>query len=278
MKQSRRTLLTTIILVLVGLILIGLNSGFQPFRPEQVALGFTSGFQRAFSAVERGVVGTIRSVSELRRLREEYESLLRELEAYQRLEGNAETLTAENARLREQLGFAARMDEPVISARVIGKESGRLYTSFTINRGTRHGVRRGQAVIAYVGGRQGLVGSIDEVSSGTSLVLPVFSAGSYVAARLDRSRYDGLLEGTGQPDDPLILRYVDRRGRNEIQYDDLITTTGLQSLFPPDLPIGRVTRVTAPSYETSLRISVEPVIDFGKLEYVFILTNSGAEQ
>jgi rod shape-determining protein MreC len=273
--RSRRTVSTTITLVVVSLILLGISSGVQNFRPEEVTLGVLSSGQRILSAVQRGVVGTVRSVSELRRLRDEYESLLSELEEYQRLEGSLETLAAENARLREQLGFAARTEEPVMAARVIGKESGQLYTSFTINRGRRHGVRDGQAVIAYVGGRQGLVGRIHQVAGGTSLVLPVFSAGSYVAARLDRSRYDGLLEGTGQAADPLILRFVERRSRNEIQYDDLIVTSGLQSIFPANLPIGRVTRVTAPSYETSLNISVDPVIDFGKLEYVFVLTNTG---
>ncbi len=275
MVRSRRTLLTTIGLVLVSLILIGISSGVQTFRPEEVALGVLSSGQRFFSTIHRNVLGTVRSVSELRRLREEYESLISELEAYRRMEGSLEMLAAENERLREQLGFAARTEEPVMAARVIGKESGHLYTSFTINRGQRHGVRGGQAVIAYIGGRQGLVGRIYQVAGGTSLVLPVFSAGSYVAARLDRSRYDGLLEGTGQADDPLILRYVERRSRNEIQYDDLIITSGLQSIFPANLPIGRVTRVTAPSFETSLNISVDPVIDFGKLEYVFILRNTG---
>lgn len=275
MKRSRRTALTTVGLLLVGIVSIGLSVGIEGFQPERVGRGVLAGGQRVLSSIGRTVSGTLRSVTELRRLREDYEGLLEELEQYQRMEGNIAALAAENARLREQLGFVARTEEPLLAARVIAKESGRLFSSFTINRGSRHGVAVNQAVIAFIGGREGLVGRVSEVSGGTSVVLPVYAAGSYVAARLERSRYDGLLQGTGQESDPLVLRYVRRSARNEIRYDDLITTSGLNSLYPPDLPVGRVTRVTAPSYETSLRISVNPVVEFGRLEYVFVLTNSG---
>ncbi|MDA3948944.1 MAG: rod shape-determining protein MreC [Spirochaeta sp.] len=275
MKQSRKTLYTTIALTVVGLVSIGLTNGIDRFEPEQFARGVFSGGQHMLSAIGRTVSGTVRSVGELRRLREDYEGLLEELEEYQRLEGNIAALTEENVRLRRQLGFVARTEEPLLAARVIAKEAGRLFSSFTINRGSRHGVQPNQAVIAFIGGREGLVGRVSEVSGGTAVVLPVFAAGSYVAARLEMSRFDGLLQGTGREDDPLVLRYVQRNARNEISYGDLITTSGLNSLFPPDLPVGRVSRVNAPFYETALQISVDPVVDFGRLEYVFVLTNSG---
>lgn len=275
MKSSRRTAITTIILVIVGLTMIGVSGSAIGFNPERIVRGVLSGGQRFFASIGRTVSGTVRSVGELRQLREDYEGLLEELERYQRLEGNIEALAAENARLREQLGFVARSENPLLAARVIAKESGSLFSSFTINRGRRHGVRTDQALIAFIGGREGLVGRVAEVSGGTAVIIPVFAPGSYVAARLERSRYEGLLQGTGDENDPLVMRYVPRRGRNEIRYDDLIATSGLESMYPADLPVGRVTRVTAPSYETSLRISVEPVVDFSRLEYVFVLINSG---
>jgi rod shape-determining protein MreC len=278
MKQSRKTLITTVLLLAVGLVSIGLSDDAGSFGPERFARGVLSGGQRLLSGIGRGIAGTVRSVGELRRLREDYEGLLEELEKYERIEGNVAALVAENSRLREQLGFVARTEYPLIAARVIAKEAGHLFSSVTINRGSRHGIRRNQAVIAYVGGRQGLVGRVSDVSGGTAVVLPVFAPGVYVAARLERSRYEGLLQGTGQEDDPLLLRYVQRSARNEIRYDDTVSTSGLDSLYPPDIPIGRVVRVNAPSYEASLQVSVEPIIDFGRLEYVFVLPRTGGEE
>lgn len=283
MRESRKTALTTIVLVVVGLVSIGISRGTDVssdgrFRPEQIVRSILAGGQKIFAGVGRTVSGTLRSVGELRRLREDYEGLLEELEQYQRLEGNIAALASENARLREQLGFVARSEEALLAARVIARESAGLFSSYTINRGRRHGVRPDQAVIAFIVGREGLVGRVSEVSGGTAVIIPVFAPGSYVATRLDRSRYEGLLQGTGDDSDPLIMRYVPRGARDEIRYDDLISTSGLQSIFPANLPVGRVTRVTAPSYETSLIISVEPVVDFSRLEYVFVLVNTGRRE
>ena len=276
MTDRRRTVVTTVILLVVGLTTIGLSNGERRFQPEEVARGVLAGGQRVFSGIGRTITGTVRSVGELRRLREEYESLLEELERYERLESNIAALAEENARLREQLGFAAKAEEPLLSARVIAKEMGGLFSSFTINRGTRHGVVVDQTVVAFVAGREGLVGRVDEVSGGTAVVIPVYAPGSYVAARLERSRYEGLLQGTGSETDPLLLRYVRRDARDEIRYDDVVSTSGLNSIYPAEIPVGRVVRVTAPAYENSLRISVEPIVDFGRLEYVFVLTNTGS--
>jgi rod shape-determining protein MreC len=217
-------------------------------------------------------------VGELRRLREDYEGLLEDLEQYERLEGTVESLQRENDRLREQLGFAARTEEPALAAQIIARESATgFFSSFTINRGERHGVEPDQAVIAFVGGEEGLVGRVERVSGGTAVVVPVFAPGSYIGARLERSRHVGLLQGSGEAADALTMQYVPRDARNEIRYGDLVVTSGLNSIFPPEIPIGRVLRVSAPSWDTSLVIEVESVVDYSRLEYVFVL-NAGSGQ
>lgn len=272
MTARRRTLFTTVALVLVSLISAIISSGAAQFRPEAAARALVGGVQRGMAGIGRGIGNTVRSVGELRRLRQDYESLLSELEQYQRLEGTLEALERENARLREQLGFVARSERPVIAARVIAREQATgLFTSFTINRGARHGVAVNQAVVAFAGDREGLIGRVSEVSGGTALVVPVFAPGSYVAARLERSRHEGLLQGAGGGDSGLVLRYVPRSARTAIRYGDLVITSGLNSLYPEDLPIGQVERVSAPSWETSLVVEVQPMIDYARLEYVFVL-------
>ena len=279
MAPSRRTIVTTVTLVIVGLIGTAVGSGGSTIYPERVGRRLLAGGQQFFGGIGRGVGNTIRSVAELRQLRSDYEGLLAEVELYRRLEGTVQNLERENRRLREQLGFAARTEQRTLSARVIAKEgAGALFSSFTINRGIRHGVEENQAVVAFIAGREGLVGRVAEVSGGTALIVPIFSAGSYVASRLDRSRYEGLVQGTGDGSDALLLRYIPREARNEIGYDDLVITSGLQSMFPPGLPIGRVRGVEVPSFETALLVNVEPIIDFSRLEYVFVLLQAGTSR
>lgn len=278
MTAARRTLVTAIVLTVVGLLFATIGHGRREFAPERPIRSVGTAIQRVFGAVGRGVGDTVRSVGELRRIRNDYEALLERVEEAERLAGEIDALERENRLLREQLGFASRTSTPLLAARVIARDQRALFDSITINRGTRHGVEPGHAIVAYSEGRRGLVGRVVEASGGSALVRPVTSTASFVAARLDRSRIEGLLEGDGPGEDLLTLRYLPRDARNEIRYGDLVITSGLDSIFPPDVPIGTIERVSAPAWEPSLVIRITPIVEFGRLEYVFVMlsaTSSG---
>lgn len=276
MTAARRALVTAIVLTIAGLTTATIGHGRRQFAPERPFRAVTGGAQRLFGAIGRGVGDTVRSVGELRQVREDYEALLERVEDAERLAGEIDALERENRLLREQLGFAARSATPVLAARIIARQTGTTFESVTINRGTRHGLSVGHAVIAYNAGQRGIVGRIADVSGGTAIVRPVTSTASFIGARLDRSRVEGLLEGDGVGENVLTLRYVPRDARNEIRYGDLVVTSGTDSMFPADEPIGTVERVTAPAYEESLVIQVVPIVDFSRLEYVFVLLQGPA--
>lgn len=276
MKRVSWPLITSIILVVLGLTTASISTDREIIRPDRYLRGLVAGAQRVLAGMGRGVRVTFQSVRELRELRREYEALLEELEEFRTLEGRLQQLESENERLREQLGFAAQTSSPAVAARVIAREGSQFFTSFTINRGGRHGVQRGQTVIAFIEGRESVAGRVETVSGGTAVVVPVFSAGSYVAARLERSRHEGLVKGGGSRFEPLLMSYVPRGARDQIRYQDLVVTSGLNSIFPPDLPLGRVVRVDALAFEPSLEITIEPLVDFSRLEYVFVLTTGRA--
>jgi len=56
-----------------------------------------------------------------------------------------------------------------------------------------------------------------------------------------------------------------------VEIGDPVITSGMRSLFPEGIQIGFVHGILSRPYETSLEIQVESVIDFSRLEYVFIL-------
>ena len=271
MESKRRTYTTTLVLVCVGFGSVILNSSGRNLPVERWFAGAVGFVQRGVAEVGRTVDNTLRSVGELRRLRRDYETLLDELEGTKRLQVRVDQLERENDRLREQLGFASRVEQQAVAARVIAKEGGPLFRSISINRGTRHGISVDQAVIAISGGREGFVGRVAQATGGTAIVQPIFSRGSFVAARMERSRHEGLLRGIGTSIDLLELQYVPEAARSEIRYDDLVVTSGFDSLFPPGLPLGVVRQVIAEQYTSLLTVMLEPVVDFDRLEYVFVL-------
>jgi rod shape-determining protein MreC len=195
------------------------------------------------------------------------------MEQYVNLERGYNELKRENERLKEQLAFGEQVPLFKVAARIIAKDPENIYSTFMIDKGSVDGVKKNMPVIAYQNGMEGLVGRILEVGRYSSIVVPIFDSTSNIAARLERMRYEGLLSGVGTANDPLLLRYVKKRAKDEIQYGDLIVTAGYQSLYPRDIAIARVIKVDSNDYHASLEIEAEPVLEFSRLEYVFVIKN-----
>lgn len=270
-QLARRRNLVFVLALGASLLILLISTNSLAGVPQRVGLSVLSFFQKGFDAVGNFAAGTLTSVSELRDLRARYKDLVGRMEEYRNLERSLTDLKRENERLRSQLGYLREARYRAVSARIIAKDPGNLYSTFVIDKGTREGLRKNLPVVAYQDGSEGLVGKVLEVGKSSSMVSPVFDSSSHVSARLDRTRYEGLVSGGGSPDIPLTMRYIKKRAKDEIQYGDLVVTSGYQSLYPRDVIIGRVTRIISADYLTSLDVDVEPVLDFDRLEYVFVV-------
>jgi rod shape-determining protein MreC len=262
------------VLVVLCLVSLGISTESMSLRPKEVGQSFVAVLQQSASAIGRFFAGTINSIRELSDLREQYDGLLDQMRQYETIADDIELLQAENARLREALGFEKSIPYVSLPARVIAKEPGSFFAGLTINKGRAAGVRRYMPVVASQDGEQGLVGRVEEVGLTTSVVMPIFDRDSFVAARLLRSRHEGLVAGEGLSDGLLTMLYVAKSARSEISVDDVVITSGMRSLFPEGLRIGTVEAILGRPYETSLNIEIDPAVDFSRLEYVFILAEA----
>jgi rod shape-determining protein MreC len=236
--------------------------------PERIGVTVLGFFQRGI----RGVVsGTIASIEELRRLRQEYDQLVVKLEQYTNIERGLADLRAENLRLKEQLGVARTFAFERVSARIIAKDPANLYSTIVIDKGGDEGIRKNMPVIAIQDGLEGLVGRVIEAGKGSSIVVPVYDSTSFVSARLSKARHEGLVGGSGSADEPLLMRFVKKRAKDEAQFGDLVVTSGYESVYPAEVAIGRVRKVRDLEYQTSVDIELDPVLDFSRLEFVFVV-------
>ena len=266
-----RTIITLAVIVIACLVSLGVTSESFRLRPKEVGESVVGVFQRAFSAVGGFFAGTVTSISELRDLRAQYGALVTQLREYEQVAGDLTALQDENARLREVLGFVESVRIEAIPARVVAKEPGSFFSGLTINRGRASGIRRDMPVIANRDGVQGLVGRVSEVGMATAVVMPIFDSDSFVAARLQRSRHEGLVSGQGIATNVLSMGYVAESARSQVSTGDLVITSGMRSIYPEGIHIGTVNAIRGEAYETSLQIELLPVVDFGRLEYVFVL-------
>jgi rod shape-determining protein MreC len=236
--------------------------------------GVRNGIHEATSLVSR----TVLSVRELATLRQEYAELTSRIARYEQLERSAAEIRQENRRLREQLGFSESLGYKHIPAEIIGRDPDNLFSAFVINKGKTAGVSTNMPVIAYQNGTQGLVGKVIQAAQFESLVMPLYEMSSFVSSRLSELRYEGIVEGLGQPELPLLMRFIRKRARDEISFGDIVITSGMGGVYPPGITIGRVSRVLYQEYEISMEVELESVIDFSRLEYVFVIDPHGQEQ
>jgi rod shape-determining protein MreC len=260
-----------ILLVISSFILIGLSEETSVEKPRSYGLSFLSFFQNLVNNSLTFLGNTFNSIGELRELKYNYEEALKLLENYAGVERELESLRSENSLLKEQMKVSSEMKFKNISSKIIGKEPDNFFSSFIIDKGSLDGIKKDMAVVAYDKGLFGLVGKVEEAGFNSSIVIPITNSQCFVAGRLQKSRNEGLINGKNDNSGNLNMNYVNKRALEDISLNELVITSGMKSLYPAGLFIGRVSTIFSEEYDTSLELELEPVIDMSRIEYVFVM-------
>ena len=274
-KKSGSELYVFIALVLVSFLTLFFSSRSVLSEFKNLGLTMFSGLRGGIHEVSSSVSRTVLSIRELASLRREYAELTERIARYEQLERTSAEIRQENNRLREQLGFSQGLRYQHIPAELIGRDPDNLFSAFVINKGTRAGVEVDMPVIAYHNGTQGLVGKIVHTGVFESLVIPLYDTSCFVSSRFAESRYEGIVEGRGSLEIPLLMRFIVKRARDEINFGDMVVTSGIGGLYPPGINIGRINRINYQENELSMEVELEPSINFFRLEYVFVIRSTG---
>ena len=274
MKKNSRVLKGAIlcVLLIVAVLFISFTDSRGLTVVKETGLTIVSFFQRGISLAVAGSRNKLNAISELQELQKAHEEALERLNVYTGIERYVTELKKENEILRNQLSFSGNIESEHLSCEILSKDPENLFASLVIDKGSKEGITKNMAVTAYQDDIYGLVGKVVNVGHSSSIVMPIFDSTSYISARLQKSRYEGLVNGTGGSGDYVIMNYVKKTARSGISNGDMIITSGMKSVYPKGLNIGRVLEVNSDDYETSLEIKIRPVIDFSKLEYVYVIT------
>jgi rod shape-determining protein MreC len=242
---------------------------------KNVGLSLFSGIRGGVYGISSRIAQTINSIQELAVLQREYAELTARVTRYEQLERTAAEIRQENYRFREQLGFSRQIRYRHYPAEIIGRDPDNLFSAFVINKGKRDGVAYNMAVIAFQDGVQALAGKVVQAGQFESLVMPVYDSSSFVPARFASSRYEGLVEGQGKIEYPLLMRLISKRARDDVHFGDMVITSGIGgghgTIYPAGINIGRVSRILYKEDETSMEVELETILDFSRLEYVFVI-------
>jgi rod shape-determining protein MreC len=230
---------------------------------ERPVAGLFGGVQRALASTSSWIRGVWSGYLALVDLRREHQRLQDDLDRTVRERDALREVIAENRRLTALLAFQAMTTRPSHGARVIGRDPSRWYQSLTIDRGSRSGAAADQGVELPTG----IVGTVIKVFPTASVVLLISDTHSAVPVLVQRTREQGIVEGTfgGR----LRLKYLPPS--SDIRAGDVIVTSGLTDPFPKGLMVGTVNRVERPEGDLYPDVGVIPSVDLSTLEEVLVI-------
>lgn len=228
----------------------------SPFRWCVTVIGNTfEGFGRYFTSIDA--------------LYEKNEELESENQALEEQIDRAEMLEKENERLREYLGMKNKYPSFTMEeGMVISYSAGSYVTSFTLNRGTLHGIEVNMPVVVS----EGIVGYVTDVGLNWCMVSTVIETASSVGAYIPRSGVTGIVSGdySLKNDGVCQISYMDSDA--DIQVGDKVYSNGTGSVYPADLLIGEVISIEKDEYTRALIATVRPAVDFSDLKWMMIIT------
>jgi rod shape-determining protein MreC len=231
----------------------GAATVFGPLRDAGAWAG------RPFSDAWNGVFGYDDLEAENQRLRDE-------LDRMRSADARAEAVLQEQAELDELHDLTSFTDLPAVTARVTGSGLTNFEHTFEIDKGSDHGLAEGNPVVTGAG----LVGRLIQVTSTRSVVQVISDPAWSWGARLARSLVPGVIRGTGEGEPLVIDEGVP--ADTDVNRNEVVTTSGFATgIFPPGIPVGRVSEITTAPDELQHTLRVVPLADLDSLVFVSVL-------
>ena len=235
-RSADRPRPTLLILLVAALTLLTLQfRGFQPLD--------------AFQQGVRDILSPVRSLVD--RMTDPVETAWNGIFGYEDLLMENDRLQVELARMRGRLLTdeadaelldrllheidIAYTDLEMAVVRILGTPPGNFSThTIEVDKGSDDGLEEGMAVVTGAG----LVGRLQQVDRSRSVVQLATHPDFRVGVRLVASQDEGLARGTGV--DGLVRIESGIRTDAVVALDEVVVTSGGRSLFPADIPVGRV--------------------------------------
>lgn len=256
MSKGKKRIVILFLLSLSALILITYHHNRMPYAlfrvlsyPYDVLNNFTLNVTMTF----RDLWGAF---DENKILRKELAAAVIEKQRYAEM-------VQENKRLKELLSLKDHLPNYIATARVIARGYDRLLHTMILDKGKNSGLKKDMPVITP----KGLVGKIYSVKDNFSEVLLLTDPNFSAAVRLQNSRHEGVISGTGRR--YCILKYIPPE--ESVEKGEVVVTSGIDGIFPPGLLVGIVDSVRKEGIEFFQDIKVLPFQTDAKIEEVVIL-------
>ncbi len=183
-----------------------------------------------------------------------------------------EQLLLENRRLRDLLALQQRLESPTRAAQVLYDAADPFSRKVIVDKGEVQGLHLGAPVVDELG----VLGQVTRLFPMLSEVTLVTDRDHAIPVQNARTGARGVAYGdTSAHADALELRFM--AANADVAVGDLLTTSGVDGVYPPGLPVARVERVERRTDAVFARIYCVPVALVSGAAQVLVLEPVGKD-
>ena len=183
-----------------------------------------------------------------------------------------EPLLAENARLRGLLDLRPGLNVRAQAAQVLYEASDPYSRKVIIDRGMTQGILAGSAVI----NEAGVLGQVTRVFPLSAEVTLLTDKDAAIPVLNTRSQARSAAFGSAAvPGGGMEMRFM--AGNADVRVGDVQTTSGVDGVYPPGLPVARVTAVDRKLDSGFARIVLAPAASADGVRHVMVLEPIGLQ-
>ena len=282
MKKRNIKIKYIIITIILVASLLGITSRIIGDKKElnffEKAIKDTSTFiEKIFYAPIKFTKEKVAMITETKDIYEKYIELKEQVDKTNLYYAQIKELQKEVSELKSVLDLNATLSEfTYVNATVVNRNIGYWYNNLNIDKGSKNGIKKGDAVITS----QGLIGKITSVSNFSSTVklLTTDEISNKISVKInseDKYLY-GLL--VGYDEELNIYKMEGITDSDLIKEGDMVTTTGLTDYFPSGILIGKVSRIVKDEYDLNSIVEIVPSVDFENITVVTVLNKEASDK
>lgn len=184
-----------------------------------------------------------------------------------------EDLALENARLRALLDLRERVTTPALAAQVLYEAADPYTRKVIIDKGQAQGVVAGSPVIDEAG----VLGQVTRVHPVVSEVTLITDRDQAIPVLNARTGLRSVAYGdpSGAHAGSLELRFM--AANADMKVGDLLTTSGVDGVYPPGLPVAKVDKIERRADSAFARIYTHPQAGVNSVRHVMVLKPVGTQ-
>ena len=267
-SQRFKIIVSVLCLLLAGMLLAAINGsgstaqssvlGTVFYPAHYVASKLSEGIDKVF----KNATGETEHQKEINELQLQISDLQSQLADYNNIKSQNE-LYKEFLEIKDE-----NPDYKWKECTVIARDSADVYGSFTLNKGSTAGIKKGDAVIYG----KNLIGVVDKVYPTYSVCItildPDFTCSAYEIVTNETS----YVTGTASLAKAGKTKFANLDANSNVSYGSIICTAGIGESFPKGLVIGTVSEKKKKKTDISTYAVVQPGIDISSVSNCFVLT------